>query len=151
MKLYIVYFRTMQDSPDVKIRCATTNEALAKDEYKKAKKEKREWMKDVSEDSGDWAEACMKSFNIKKERKPGDKIFVLVENVWCECVDTTIKPFIYQEDAEGQWKTSKENLLNEFPDLTPFNEYESIDEATHLEDPSVMVDVFLYIEEVTLK
>lgn len=148
MKLYIVYFRTMQDSPDVEIRCVTASETKANEAFKKAKEEEREWMEDVDEDSGNWAEACMESFDISEDRKPGDIMYVVVETVWHEYVETTVCPFLYEVNAKTQVELRREELLSDYPGLEPFDEDELIHESMHLEDPCVMVDVYFCIEEV---
>lgn len=148
MKLYIVYFRTFENSPEVEIRCATTNKELAKEALKKAKKEAREWMKDVNEDSGDWADAHMETFDLTEERKAGDKLFLLIETVWCECVETNIWPFLCEINADTHLEIRRQAALKDFPGLTPFNEDDTILDSTHLEDPEVAVDVYFSIEEV---
>ena len=53
MKLYVVYFRTMQDSPEVEIKCATTSKFIAEQTLTKAQREAEEWMADEDEDSDD--------------------------------------------------------------------------------------------------
>lgn len=150
MKIHVIYFRTMQDSPEVEIISVTANSEVAKAMFKKAKKREREWMKDVDEDSGDWAEACRKSFDMSEERKPGDTIHLLIETVWCECVETTIWPFLYELNADAQLEIRRQNALKEFPGLTPFDEDDCILDSTHLVDPSVAVDVCFGIESVVL-
>ena len=150
MKLYVVYFRTMQDSPDVEIRCVTADETKAKTAFEKAKKEEREWMADEEEDSGNWAQACMATFEMTEQRNSGDTIFLVVETVWCECVETTVTPYLYEINANTNVGFRKEDLLKDFPGLTPFDDGESIEESMHLEDPSVMVDVYFDVVEAKL-
>lgn len=39
MKIYVVYFRTMQDSPEVEIKCATISKFIAEQALTKAQRE----------------------------------------------------------------------------------------------------------------
>lgn len=151
MKLYIVYFRTMQDSPDVEILCVTTNEHRAFKKFRRAKYKQLKWMKDVDEDSGDWAEARMVDFDYGEQYKPGDKIYLAIQTIWHEFVETRIIPYYHENDARRYVELSKEDRMEEYPGLRPFNEDESIEEAMHLEDPDVAVDVYFSIEEVVVE
>lgn len=150
MKLYIIYFRTMENSPEVTIRCATTNKAVANAAFQKAKNDEAEWMKDVDEDSGDWAEACMESFDMPENRNPGDTIYVFVETEWIECVKTTIHPFLYKVNAESRLKFRKEHYLEDYPNLEPLDA-ETVKDAMSLEDSSIMIDVYFSIEEIVVE
>lgn len=157
MKLYIVYFRTMDNSPEVTIECATANEAVAKDEFAKAKKEVAEWMEEdeywtgQGEETGNWAEACMAEFDITEERNPGDTIFVLVQTTWYECVETTVEPYLYRENADSMVDFHKEEVKQIYPNIYPFYEDESFEGADHLCDEHVMVDVYFSVESVVIK
>ena len=142
MKLYVVYFRTMQDSPEVEIRCVTADESKATAAFEKAKEEEREWMADEDEDSGNWAEARLEVFGKTEQRNPGDIVFLAVETVWHECVETSIAPYLYEINANAHVDFRREDLMKDYPGLTPFDEDESPEKSMHLEDPSVMVDVY---------
>ena len=150
MKIYVVYFRTMENSPEVTIRCATTNKAVANAAFQKAKDDEAEWMKDVDEDSGDWAEACMKSFNLSEKRNPGNTIYVVVETVWHEVVETEIFPFLYELNAKSHVKFLRQDRYDEYVGLVPYDG-EPLHDAMHLEDPDVAVDIYYSIEAVTLE
>lgn len=151
MKLYIVYFRTMENSPVVRIITATTDEAIANEKFKKAKEKEAEWMKDEDEDTGNWAEACMESFDITEDCKAGDTIYVLVETLWHEVVETSVSPFIYEANAVATQTFHKEDVLKDYPDIVPFDDDETFDEALHLCDDSVMVDYYTFIEPVVIE
>ena len=150
MKLYIIYLRTMENSPEVRIIGATTNMKKADDLYEQASREANEWMADTDEDSGDWAEACMKSFDMTEDCKTGDTIYVFVETEWLECVETTIHPFLYKVSAESQLKSRKQDYLEDYPNLEPLDA-ETVKDAMSLEDPSIMIDVYFSIEEVVVE
>ena len=151
MKLYIVYFRTMQDSPSVEIQCVTTNEQLANEKFKKAKEEEAEWMKDEDEGSGNWAEACMESFDMTEDCKTGDTIYVLVETLWHEVVETSVSPFTYEANAVAMQIFHKEDVLKDYPDIVPFDDDETFAAALHLCDDSVMVDYYTFVEPVVIE
>ena len=150
-RLYIVYFRTMEDSPRVTIECATTSRFLAERALLQAKRQEEEWMADEDEDSGNWAEACIRTFEVPNSLKEGDSINLVVETCWHEEVTTNIYPLIRKDDAESLVRVIKDDYLKDYPGLTPFYEDESIQEATHLEDPSVAVDIYVDIQSVTLQ
>lgn len=140
----------MEDSPDVEIRCVTTSRKKAREEYKKAKSEEAEWTeKEKKNNSGNWAETCMKSFDISETRKPGDDIFVVTETIWCECIDTTVTPFLYEVNAINQVDLLRKNHLDKNPDLVPFFEDESIQETMHLTD-EMQTDIYFNIDTVKL-
>lgn len=148
MKLHIVYFRTMVDSPEVTIECVTASKDIAERALLQAKREEEEWMADEDEDSGNWAEACMASFDMPDTIKEGDTIHVVVETFWEEVVSTCIYPFIHEENAMSHAALRKFDYLNDYPGLVPFDEDETIQEAMHLEDPDVAVDVYFDIVDV---
>ena len=146
----------MDNSPEVTIKCTTADEAVAKDEFAKAKKEEAEWMEEdeywtgQGEETGNWAEACMAEFDIAEERNPGDTIYVFVETEWLECVETTIHPFLYKENAESQLKFRKQDYLEDYPNLEPLDA-ETVKDAMSLEDSSIMINVYFSIEEVVVE
>ena len=148
MKLYIVYFRTMENSPEVTIECATTDKALAKAKYAKARAEAKELTEDYGDDEGNWYEAHMKTFDLSEERKPGDTIYVYVENEWCEYVETDIKPFLFSDNAVLYTDSRRAFFRREYSGLQSFDEDEPIEEAMHLEDPDVQADIYFSIEPV---
>lgn len=149
MKIHIVYLRTMQNSPEVRIISATTDETLAQEAFARAKQEEVEWQ-DAS-DSGDWAEACTESIDMLAHLHRGEKIHVVVETVWHEGVETTISPFLYEQNAVNRVNERRQARLEEYDRLIPYDEEESVDEAMHLHNPSVMVDVYFSIETVTVE
>lgn len=151
MKLYIVYFRTMCDSPDVEIKCVTTDETLANESFLEWKRYEDDINAREDLDSSDWCEACMETFDMTEERKPGDTIYVYIETIWYEVVETTIVPFLYEENAEIQLKMRRLALLEEFPDAEPFDEDDDPAEALHWEDPDVAVDIYFSIDPVVLQ
>ena len=150
MKLYVVYYRTMENSPEVRIVTATTDKAVAKAAYKKSKKEERQFIKDAEEyESDDWAQAHMKTF-VFDEGKLGDSVFVFVETIWHECVETIVYPFLNEEGADAQLEFAREKARKDYPGIRPFDDDEPFEESFHLHDDSVMVDVYLGVEKVTL-
>lgn len=151
MKLYIVYYRTMIDSPDVNIVCATTDLDLANENFLLAKKWEEEFMADEDEDSGNWAEACMESFDMSEDREPGEHVYVYVETKWLEGVETSIHPFLYEENAKSMRRVRKEVCREDYPELVTLDDDESFDEATHLQDDSVMVDFYFDVDAVALQ
>lgn len=149
MKIHIVYLRTMQNSPEVRIISATTDEALAREAFVRAKQEEAEWQDDS--DSGDWAEACLESFDIPNDLHHGEKIHIVVETVWHEVVETTLSPFLYKLNAVDRVNERRQAYLEEYHGLVPYDEEEPVNEAMHLRDPSVMVDVYFSIETITVQ
>lgn len=149
MKLYIIYIRTMENSPEVRIVGATNDMKKADDLYEQASREANEWMADTDEDSGDWASAHQRTVDMAGELKPGDTIYAVVQTVWHEVVETTITPFFFEINAKSHVKFLRQQRLMDYPELTPFDG-EPADEAMHLEDPCGMVDVYFSIETVTL-
>ena len=150
-RLNVVYFRTMVDSPEVTIECATTSRLLAERALLQAKRQEEEWMADEDEDSGNWAEACIRTFEVPGSLKEGDTINLVVLTEWYEEVTTNIYPLIRKDDAETMAQVIKRDYLEQYPGLTPFDEDETIEEATHLEDPDVAVDIYVDIQSVTLQ
>lgn len=151
MKLYVVYFRTMQDSPEVKIKCATTSKFIAEQALTKAQREAEEWMADEDEDSGNWAEACIMTTIVSEDTRPGDMFFAMIETDWVEEVSTSIK--IHGSDfwAEKGIEFRKRGLLKEDPGLVPFDEDESFEESMHLHNPDVMSDYYFSIETIIVE
>lgn len=155
MKLHIIYLRTMDDSPEVKMTAATTSMAFAKEELRKARQEEAEWMEGKSEGDGDWAEACMSSFNIPNKTvpipvRPGDAISVFVETMWYDGVETTVEPFPDETKAGEYLELRKRQLLGELPGITPYDDGESLDETRHLYDEEIQLDVFFDIVNLKL-
>ena len=139
----------MEDSPEVRIISATTDETLAQEAFAMAKKEEAEWQDD--DDSDNWAEACMESIDMPTDLHRGDKIHVVVETVWHEGIETTISPFLYKQNAIDRVKERRQACLKEYDGLVPYDEEEPIDEAMHLHDPSVMVDIYFDNETITVQ
>lgn len=143
----------MEDSPEVTIECVTADKALADAKFAEVKAKEKEYMDDVADNSEIdyyWAEACMESFDMSENRNPGDTIYVFVETEWLECVETTIHPFLYKENAESQLKFRKQDYLEDYPNLEPLDA-ETVKEAMSLEDSSIMIDVYFSIEEVVVE
>lgn len=148
MKIYVVYFRTMVDSPDVEIKCVTTSKIIAEQALTRAQREAEEWMADEDEDSGNWAEACAKVFDGVSVEK---EAFVVVMNEWCEEVITSIFLFASRAEAQGWVDSYKHAVLERGFDLKPFDEEETIEESMHLCDPSFMIDYYFSIESVIVE
>lgn len=152
MKIYVVYFRTMVDSPEVEIRCATTSKFIAEQALTKAQRETEEWMADEDEDSGNWAEACIKTFDgISPAYGPGALVHVTVETAWVEEVSTTLHLNGTEPSARYFVELRKRMLLNEDPDLVPYDEDETFEESMHLCNPDVMSDYYFSVEPVIVQ
>ena len=152
MKIYVVYFRTMVDSPEVEIRCVTTSKFIAEQALTKAQREAEEWMADEDEDSGNWAEACIKTFDgISPAYGPGFRVYVTVETAWVEEVSTTLHLNGTEQSAMDYVALRKRILVNEDPDLEPYDEDETFEESMHLCNPDVMSDYYFSIEPVTVQ
>ena len=151
MKLYVVYFRAMQDSPEVEIECVTTSKFIAEQALTKAQREAEEWMADEDEDSGNWAEACIMTALVGEDTRPGDMFFAMIETDWVEEVSTSIK--IHGSDfwAEKGIEFRKRRLLKEDPGLVPYDEDESFEESMHLHNPDIMSDYYFSIEPVIVE
>lgn len=150
MKIYVVYFRTMIDSPDVTINCVTSSRAIAELALTQAKRAEEEFMADRDEDSSDWADACIEEFDIF-DAKQGETLYLLIETLWHEEVTTTIHVFRDEANAVARQSFLKEDILSDYPGIVPFEEGESFDQACHLYDDSVMVDYWTYVEPVTIQ
>ena len=156
MKLYIVYSRSMEDSPEVTIECATANEDLAKAKFAETKALADKFTKEHENESCDeepyyWYEARMESFDITEDRKPGDIVYVLTETIWHECVETTVMPYLNRVNADYMVTFSKDQIKLDYPEIYPFDEDESFEESFHLTDESVMVDVYYSVEPITIQ
>jgi hypothetical protein len=152
MKIYVVYLRTMQDSPAVEIRRVTTSKFIAEQALAMAKREADEWMVDEDEDSGNWAEACIKTFDgISPAYGPGSRVYVTVETAWVEEVSTTLHLNGTEQSAMDYVALRKRILVNEDPDLVPYDEDETFEESMHLCNPDVMSDYYFSIEPVTVQ
>lgn len=150
MKIYVVYFRTMVDSPEVEIKCATTSKFIAEQALTKAQREAEEWMADEDEDSGNWAEACIKTF-ISPAYGPGSRVYVTVETAWVEEVSTTLHLNVTEQSAMDYVALRKRILVNEDPDLVPYDEDDTFEESMHLCNPDVMSDYYFSIEPVIVQ
>ena len=151
MKLYVVYFRTMQDSPEVKIVSLTTSKKKADEKFAEAKKWEEEWMADEDEESGNWAEACIMTTIVSEDTRPGDMFFAMIETDWVEEVSTSIK--IHGSDfwAEKGIEFRKRKLLEDDPNLVPYDEDDTIEESMHLHNPDVMSDYYFSIEPIIVE
>jgi hypothetical protein len=153
MKIYVIYFRTMDNSPSTEILCVTADKALADAEYRKAKQEEREFMKEAKEDdSSDWADACRRTQSVPADVKPEDMVKVAVYTEWMEFVDTQVKVFLDEASATKWMEKKRAEAIESYgPDLQPFDEGDTVEESNHLCDESVMVDVEFAIESVIVK
>lgn len=152
MKIYVVYFRTMQDSPEVEIRCVTTSKSIAEHALTRAQREAEERMADEDEDSGNWAEACIQEC-IKGDGsvKPGDQVFVVTDTEWVESIETMVTPFLFKKFADMYIEVRKSQIRNQDPDIAPYDEDETFEESMHLCNPDVMSDYYFSIEPVIVK
>lgn len=151
MKLYVIYFRTMVDSPEVEIKCATISKFIAEQALTKAQQEADEWMADEDEDSGNWAEACIMTAIVGEDTRPGDMFFAMIETDWVEEVSTSIK--IHGSDfwAKKAIELRKRKLLEEDPLLIPYDCDETFEESLHICNPDVMSDYYFSIEPITIQ
>ena len=149
MKLYVVYFRTMQDSPEVEIKCVTTSRELAYAEFHEAKEDEEAWNED--DGSGNWAEACIMTTIVSEDTRPGDMFFAMIETDWVEEVSTSIK--IHGSDfwAEKGIEFRKRELLDDDPHLVPYDEDETFEESMHLHNPDVMSDYYFSVEPIIVQ
>lgn len=151
MKLYVIYFRTMVDSPEVEIKCATTSKFIAEQALTKAQREAEEWMADEDEDSGNWAEACIMTTIVSEDTRPGDMFFAVIETDWVEEVSTSIKIHGSDSWAKEGIEFRKRRLLKEDPGLVPYDEDESFEESMHLHNPDVMSDHYFSVEPIFIQ
>ena len=152
MKIYVVYFRTMVNSPEVEIKCATTSKFIAEQALTKAQREADEWMADEDEDSGNWAEACIKTFDgISPAYGPGSLVYVTVETEWIEEVSTKLHLNGTEPSARDYVELRKKILIKEDPDLVLYDEDETLEESMHLHNPDVLSDYYFSIEPVTIR
>lgn len=140
----------MENSPEVRIIAATTDKSLAYEKFRQAKKMEAEWMADVDGDSGDWAEACIRVWDVPGVRS-GDHIHILVRTEWYEEVSTDVYPFFSVVGAKDLVSLMKDDSKERYPGITPFNEEETFEETMHLEDPELAVDIYFSIEEVVVE
>lgn len=151
MKIYVVYYVTMEDSPSWAVVCVTTDKAIAEENFNEAKAWENEFMEDHDEDSGDWAEARLEEFEKGDGKvKPGDLVNVVAETEWLEGVETSVKPFLFEDFARDYVKVRKAKALEDYPGLVPFDD-ETFDKAMHLHDDSVMVDFYFDIRQVEVQ
>ena len=151
MKVYVVYFRTMQDSPDVRIAGVTNNYAKAQVLFEDAKRQEADWMADEDEDSSNWAEACMAKFDGLKSLEVGDKLFVGIFTSWIDVVETEIHLGGSEESIQNWISLRKRDLLREDPNLVPFDETETVEESMHLCNPDVMSDYYFSVEPIIVE
>lgn len=152
MKIYVVYFRTMVDSPEVEIRVATTSKLIAEQALARAQRDADEWMADEDEDSSNWAEACIKTFDgISDDIVPGSLLYVTVETTWVEEVSTKLHLLGSEFWAKKHIGLRKKILVHEDPDLAPYDEDETFEESMHLHNPDVMSDYYFSVEPVIVK
>lgn len=152
MKLYVVYLRTFENSPEVEILSVTTSKQIADERFKEAKKMEADLMEDVEEDSGYWAEACIQTFPVyPKSITEGSEVFVAVMTEWVEIVTTTVAPLPSREDAEGWIDMLKKSVIADDQDVMPYDEDETVEESMHLCNPDVMSDYYFSIEKVKVE
>ena len=149
MELYIVYLHTMENSPEVRIIGATADKKKANEMYWDTYREANEWMSTRDEDSGSWASAHKKTFDMNEGLKPGDTVYVTIETLWHEIIKTTLTPYIHESTAKRHIEFLRQDMLKTSPGLTPYDG-EPDEGAMHFEDPSVMVDVYFGIEPITI-
>ena len=150
MKIYVVYFRTMQDSPEVEIKCVTTSRELAYAKFHEAKEDEEAWNED--DGSGNWAEACIKTFDgISDEVGRSSLLYVTVETTWVEEVSTRLHLFGSEFWAKKHIGLRKKILVHEDPNLEPFDEDETFEESMHLHNPGVMSDYYFSVEPVIVQ
>lgn len=150
MMIYVVYLLTMQDSPNVEIRCVTVNKSLAFEKFHEAKIDEGIWNED--DGSGDWAEAYIKTFDgVSSEIGHGSLLYVTVEIEWIEEIFATLHLNGSEFWAKKYIELRKKTLLKEDPDLEPLYEEDTIEESMHLCNPSVMSDYFFSVEPVTVE
>lgn len=150
MKLYVVYFRTMQDSPEVEIKCVTTSRKLAYAKFHEAKEDEEAWNED--DGSGNWAEACIQECIKGDGRvKPGDQVFVVTDTEWVESIETMVTPFLFKKFADLYIEVRKSQIRNLDPDIVPFDEDETFEESMHLHNPDIMSDYYFSIEPIIVQ
>lgn len=150
MKIYVVYFRTMQDSPEVEIKCVTTSRKLAYAKFHEAKEDEEAWNED--DGSGNWAEACIQECIKGDGRvKPGDQVFVVTDTEWVESIETMVMPFLFKKFADMYIEVRKSQIRNLDPDIVPFDEDETFEESMHLHNPGVMSDYYFSVEPIIVQ
>ena len=151
MRANIIYYTTMENSPEVTIVGITPSKEKARGMYRKALKAAKEWEADADSDCGDWAEARMRREDLPAHVGPGDPVFAVVETEWYEGITTIVKLFASEEDAKRYIAEEKPKLLQEYIELEPFDEDETFEESMHLSDNSVMVDYYFSIEKIIVE
>jgi len=153
MKLYITYFVTMENSPEVSQVSVFTNYENYRKEYDRLVRLQHEYMEDLGEDDSDWVEARTETFEVAG-LDLYDSVAVAVEVEWYEAVEVTLKVFVDHENAIGQAlhfiDEEKARLIQEDPDLVPFDEEESFNESMHLCNDSAMSDYYFDIFAFTI-
>jgi hypothetical protein len=151
MKIYVIYLLTMEDSPEVTIKCVTTNGYIAEREFDRARKEEMDYNEDQDEDSGNWAEAYIKTFDgISPAYGRGSLVYVTVETAWAEEVSTTLHLNGTEPSAMDYVNLRKKILIKDDPNLVPYDEDETLEESMHICNPDVMSDYYFSIEPITI-
>ena len=148
MRIFIVYQRIFNNSPDVKILCATTDKGLAKKVYDKRKKTIK---KDFDEENDDWGEVCITSQSLPGTFKKGDTVEVNIITTWFEYVKTEVKLFPDKKSSLEYISERKKADLKKYESLVPFDEDETFEESFHLCDEDIAVDIYYSSETVKLK
>lgn len=146
MKLYVVYFRTMQDSPEVKIVSLTTSKKKADEKFAEAKKWEEEWMADEDEESGNWAEACITTTVVSDDIGPGSEMYIGIKTTWIEDVKTTVNVFGSMFWAKKWLGFQKRGIILKDNGARPFYGDETLEESMHLRNPEFMSDYYFSIE-----
>lgn len=154
MKLYVTYFVTMENSSEVSQVSIFGQKASADAEFSRLKALEAEYMEDLDgDDDGDWAEAFMEEFEVGPVRLY-DSVAVAVEVMWYEVVEVTLKVFVDQQNAIGQAlhyiDEEKARLVEEDPELVPFDDDETFNESMHLCNDDAMSDYYFHIFAFTI-
>ena len=88
---------------------------------------------------------------VSEDTRPGDMFFAMIETDWVEEVSTSIK--IHGSDfwAEKGIEFRKRKLLEDDPNLVPYDEDDTIEESMHLHNPDVMSDYYFSIEPIIVE
>ena len=151
MKTYVVYLTTMENSPEVEILSVTTSKKIADEKFKVAMEREEEWIADVEEDSGDWAQASMIELYTPPGITEGKEAFVVVMNEWCDEVTTSICPFPSKSEAKWWVDSWKKNLTESDDRIEPYDEDDTIEESMHLRNPYIMIDYYFSIVPVIVE
>lgn len=108
-------------------------------------------MKDTDDDSGDWAEVCLKELPVRRNYTPGDTAFVTVITRWIEAIHTDVKIHPNEKVVDKHITEEKKKDIAENIDLIPYDEDETLEESVHLADEDVMLDIYYSAEPVTIE